>query len=189
MLRLPINLLTSSGQRGDASLSKKVGIDGYLMKPVNIQELIGAIQTVVEIDKNKEEDRPLVTRHLLAETKLRILLAEDDPINQTLAKAILENINCQVTVANNGKEVMEILNENEFDAILMDIQMPVMDGIEATKAIRESEKGTGRYIPIIAQTAHAIKGDKERILAAGIDGYISKPINIDKLFEEIQKLV
>ncbi len=185
----PIILLATSGHRGDASIAKKLGIGAYLMKPVALQELSSAIQAVIGVKRSKAENSPLVTHHLLEENKLHILLAEDDLINQTLAIAILEDKNHQVSVANNGQEALDILKENKFDLILMDIQMPVMDGIETTKAIREAEQGTGRHIPIIAQTAHAIKGDKERIIEAGMDGYISKPIDVDMLFKELRKHV
>lgn len=185
----PIIILTSSGQHGETSLSKELGIDGYLMKPVANQELLAAIQAVINTDKKIDKEIQLVTRNSLAEIKYRILLAEDEPINQALAVAILEDNNCQVTIANNGKEALEIQKENEFDLILMDIQMPVLDGIEATKAIREAEKGTGKHIPIIAQTAHAIKGDKERIIEAGVDDYITKPFKANELFETIQKII
>jgi len=132
---------------------------------------------------------PLVTRHHLKEQRqsLKILLAEDEPINQILAQAILEEKNYLITVADNGAQALEFLKSDNFDLILMDVQMPVMDGIEATKKIRENEKTTGSHVPIIALTAFAVKGDKEAFLAAGMDDYLSKPFVSKELFDVIDK--
>src|SRR5215472_15053897 len=119
---------------------------------------------------------------------LRVLLAEDIPVNQTLAMRILERLGHKVQVANNGKEVLRRFQAEEFDLILMDVQMPEMDGLEATSAIRAAESGTGKHVPIVAMTAHAMKGDREKCLGAGMDGYISKPIHAKELFETIANL-
>jgi CheY-like chemotaxis protein len=118
-----------------------------------------------------------------------ILLAEDNPVNQTLAVRLLEKRGYVVTVAANGRSALEALEKDRFDAVLMDVQMPEMDGFEATAAIRRNEKRTGGHIPIIAMTAHALKGDQERCLAAGMDAYISKPIRTSELFAAIEELV
>jgi CheY-like chemotaxis protein len=112
---------------------------------------------------------------------LRVLLAEDNPVNQTLAMRILERLGHKVQVVNNGKEALGRAQAEEFDVILMDVQMPEMDGLEATTAIRDAEAGTGKHIPIVAMTAHAMKGDREKCLSVGMDGYLSKPIRIDEL--------
>ena len=117
---------------------------------------------------------------------LRILVAEDNPVNQTLAALLLQKQGHSVVLAGNGKEALAALERQAFDLVLMDVQMPVMDGFEATGRVREKEKATGgRHIPIIATTAHAIKGDRERCLGAGMDGYVSKPIDADELAEAI----
>jgi CheY-like chemotaxis protein len=119
----------------------------------------------------------------------RILLAEDNRVNQMLAVRLLEKRGHHVQVAGDGREALEKLKTADFDLVLMDVQMPVMGGFEATAAIREMEKGTGKHIPIVALTAHAVKGDRERCLAAGMDGYVPKPIHPEELFERIEALI
>jgi CheY-like chemotaxis protein len=116
-------------------------------------------------------------------------LAEDNPVNQKLVVRLLEKRGQNVQIASNGREALEKLKEADFDLVLMDVQMPVMGGFEATAAVREGEKGTGRHIPILALTARAMKGDRERCLAAGMDGYIGKPIRLEELFEQIEALI
>jgi CheY-like chemotaxis protein len=122
---------------------------------------------------------------------LKILLAEDDFINRTLAAAVLEQAGWQLTTAENGLEVLAALerNNHDFDLILMDIQMPEMDGFETTRMIRNLEKSTGHHIPIIAMTAYAVKGDRERCFEQGMDGYISKPIKPTRLYAKIESLL
>ncbi len=185
-----VMMLTSAGQRGDAVRCRELGISAYLIKPIRQSELLDAIMTA--LGQQQGEDRPrLVTRHLLREArqKLRILLAEDNPVNRALAVRLLEKRGHQVEVAQNGREVMAVLETQSFDLVLMDVQMPEMDGFQATAAIREKEKTTGSHLRIIAMTAHAMKGDKERCLAAGMDGYVSKPIETEQLFEVIESKV
>jgi two-component system sensor histidine kinase/response regulator len=133
----------------------------------------------------------LVTRHTLHEDKhhSRILLAEDNAVNQTLVVRLLEKRGYSVTVACNGREAMQALESNQFDAVLMDVQMPGMNGFETTAAIRAKEKVTGGHLPIIAMTAHALKGDQERCISAGMDGYVSKPIRTAELFSMIEGLL
>ena len=182
-----VMMLTSMGQRGDAARCRELGISAYLIKPIRQSELLDAIMTA--IGQPQGDDRPrLVTRHLLRETrqKLRILLAEDNPVNRELAVRLLEKRGHQVVVAHNGRQTIATLETQSFDLVLMDVQMPEMDGFQATAAIREKEKATGSHLRIIAMTAHAMKGDKERCLAAGMDGYVSKPINTEQLFETIE---
>lgn len=185
--RIKIVILSSVGRRGDASRCGELKIEGYLTKPVKQSDLLDTIVTV--FGKSLEEGRPsLVTRHLLRENRkrLRILLAEDNAVNQKLALRVLERRGHFVQLANNGEEAVAALEEESFDLVLMDIQMPEMDGLEATEAIRQKEKGTDTHIPIIAMTAHAMKGDQERCLAAGMDAYISKPIKAEELFAVIE---
>jgi CheY-like chemotaxis protein len=119
---------------------------------------------------------------------LRVLLAEDNPVNQTLAMRILERLGHKVHVVNNGKEALGRAQVEEFDVILMDVQMPEMDGLEATARIRDKELGTGKHVPIIAMTAHAMKGDREKCLSAGMDGYLSKPVRIDELKQAMSEV-
>jgi CheY-like chemotaxis protein len=182
-------MLTSAGQMGDAARCRELGISGYLGKPIRQQELMDAITCIL---KNEPMDKPqLVTRHSLRESRsrARILLAEDNAINQKLALRLLEKRGYIVAVAETGHEAVQALEKERFDLILMDIQMPEMNGLEATAAIREKEKISGAHIPIIAMTANALKGDEELCLAAGMDGYISKPIRTEELFATIETLL
>ena len=185
-----VMMLTSMGQRGDAARCRELGIAAYLIKPIRQSELLDAILTALGLQQDNDRPR-LVTRHLLRETrqKLRILLAEDNPVNRVLAVRLLEKRGHQVAVAQNGREAIATLETQSFDLVLMDVQMPVMDGFQATTAIREKEKTTGSHLRIIAMTAHSMKGDKERCLAAGMDGYVSKPIETEQLFEVIESKV
>src|SRR4029079_15391766 len=116
---------------------------------------------------------------------LRLLLAEDNPVNQKLALRLLEKRGHSVVVASNGEEALKAIEQHAFDLLLMDVQMPVMDGFEATAAIRARERGSGSHLPIIAMTAYAMKGDRERCLEAGMDGYVSKPIQPRELWQTI----
>jgi two-component system, sensor histidine kinase and response regulator len=189
-----IMMLTSGGQRGDAARCRQLGVAAYLTKPIRQSELRDAILTVLGA-KTAAEGRPrLVTRHTLREGRrgLRILLAEDNVVNQRLAVRLLEKRGHHVTVATNGREVLTTLENavsTGFDLILMDVQMPEMSGFEATGFIREKEKVTGKRLPIIAMTASALKGDRERCLAAGMDDYIAKPVQSEDLFAAIERLV
>ena len=187
---IPIIMLTSSGLSGEAGRSKALGVNGYLMKPISGTELLDAIRAVIRGAEAGAEERPLVTRHLLKEraAHLKILLAEDDPINQVLAKAILEGKGFLVTLARNGQETLDALARESFDAILMDVQMPILDGYEATRAIRLHEQESGGHIPIIAMTAHAMKGDREKCLESGMDGYVTKPVDPNRLFAELGQI-
>ena len=181
-----IMMLTSAGQRGDAARCRELGISAYLVKPIRKAELLSAILAVLSLEP-AESQRILVTRHTLQESgaKLRILVAEDNPVNQTIALRTLEKREHLPKIAGNGREALTALGHENFDLVFMDVQMPEMDGLTATRAIREQERQNGRHIPIIAMTAHAMKGDKERCLKAGVDGYVSKPVSI----ADIQKAI
>ncbi len=184
-----IIMLTSAGQRGDAARCRQLGLEGYLTKPVSQSELLEAILRVAGA-KRPEAKPALVTRHTLREEgrSLRILLAEDNVVNQLLACRLLEKQGHLVVTTANGRQALERLAKESFDLVLMDIQMPEMDGIEATAAIRKEETFAGKHLPIIAMTAHAMEGDREHCLAAGMDGYIAKPIRPQDLIDAIDKL-
>lgn len=183
-------MLTSGGQRGDGARCKELGIAAYLIKPVVQADLLEALLQVLT---SAEQQKPaqVVTRHTLREnrTPLRILLTEDNIVNQKLASRLLENQGHEVVVAADGSQALRALKTETFDLILMDAQMPVMDGFETTASIRELEKKTGGHIPIIAMTAHAMVGDRQRCLAAGMDAYLAKPIHSNELFETIDTVL
>jgi PAS domain S-box-containing protein len=185
-----IVILTSGGKRGDASRSETLGIAAYLSKPFDRLELREVLLHVLVANAGKDENRTLVTRHTLREQRqpLSFLVAEDNAVNQTLITRLLEKRGHTVVLAQNGREVLEALEKEHFDIILMDIQMPEVDGFEATQLIREKEKASGAHLAIIALTAHAMKGDEERCLACGMDGYVSKPIKMEELLTVIENV-
>jgi signal transduction histidine kinase/CheY-like chemotaxis protein len=182
---IPILMLTSAGQRGDAALCREMGISAYLTKPVSQSELREVIFMLLDRAAADLPAGGLITRHAIHEkhavNSLKILLAEDNPVNQKLAVTMLQKRGHRVAVANNGLEALAALETAAFDLVLMDIQMPDMDGFEATAAIRQRERSTGRHQPIVAMTAHAMKGDDQRCLDAGMDGYLAKPIRLEEL--------
>jgi two-component system sensor histidine kinase/response regulator len=185
-----IMMISSSGIRGDAALCRKLGISAYLTKPIGQSLLLNAIMLTLGSGAKKQEDLPLITRHILRKPvrQLNILLAEDNAINQKMLERILQKNGHRVRIASDGVQVLSALPAESFDLILMDVQMPNMDGYQTTVSIRQEEKKTGAHIPIVAMTAHAMKGDKERCLAAGMDDYISKPIKPKLLIEVINRL-
>ncbi len=177
-------MLTSAGLRGDAARCKELGLSAYLTKPVALTELREAMEAALgQADANQ-----LITRHSLREErrKYAILLAEDNPVNQKLAVKLLEKQGHTVSVADNGRLALEAWRRGGHDLVLMDMMMPEMDGLEATRRIREEEQG---HIPIIAMTANAMQGDRERCLDAGMDGYVSKPVKPEVLFQEIERVL
>jgi len=180
-------MLTSGGQRGEAARCRQVGISAYLTKPTRRSELLDVVMTVLHPAIGAGRRGGLITRHSLREERrrLRVLLVEDNPVNRAVAARLLERRGQIVTIARNGREAVDLIKARPFDVALMDLQMPEMDGLEATAAIRASEEGTGRRLPIVAMTAHAMKGDRERCLRAGMDAYVSKPIQAGDLFEAI----
>jgi len=183
-------MLTSAGQRGDAARCRELGVAAYLTKPVAQSELFDAIVSVLGARRPEADPAGLITRHFLREGKrqLRVLLAEDNLVNQRLASRLLEKRGHRVTVTANGRDALAALQQENFDIVLMDVQMPEMDGFEATAAIRAKEHKTGRHLTIIAMTAHAMQGDRERCLAAGMDGYISKPVKPQELYDVLESL-
>lgn len=183
-----IIILTSMGQRGDAARLKALGCAAYLLKPVKQKMLHDTLRAV---NARTETEQPhLVTRHSLSERKrqgLRILLAEDNPINQKLAVILLQKAGLSVVAVENGLHALEKVQNEHYNAVLMDVQMPEMDGFEATRRIRQWESGQGRHIPIIAMTAHALKGDRELCIEAGMDDYITKPLEPNVLFNTLDR--
>jgi PAS domain S-box-containing protein len=186
-----IMMLSSVGQRGDAARVRELGVASYLTKPVRQSILLDALLAVMGRGGDVPADRPLVTRHSVKEARraLRILLAEDNIVNQKLIVSVLGKQGHSTTVVGTGRAAVAAVEKDPFDVVLMDVQMPDMDGLEATQAIRTAEAGTGRHIPIIALTANAMKGDREKCLDAGMDEYVSKPVKADTLFATIDMLM
>ena len=185
-----IMMLTSAGHRGDAARCEELGVSAYLLKPIRQSELREAVSRVLGT-KEQEGAIPLITRYSLQGSQepsasLRILLAEDNLVNQRLAARLLEKRGHTVVVAGNGREALKAFENEDFDLLLMDLQMPEMDGFEATVAIRKKEKDRGNHLPIVALTAHAMKGDREKCLAGGMDGYLTKPIRPQELDELLE---
>jgi two-component system, sensor histidine kinase and response regulator len=181
-------MLTSGDRPEDAALCNQLGISGYLLKPVKPSELLEAIQIALGVTQPSRELPEGTVPPADRLSDLRVLLAEDSLVNQQLAIALLQEYNHTVTVVNNGKQAVMASERQPFDLILMDVQMPEMDGLEATARIRARERRTGEHCPIIAMTAHALKGDRERCLQAGMDAYVAKPIRAQELFDKIDAL-
>ncbi|MEW5724405.1 MAG: response regulator, partial [Thermodesulfobacteriota bacterium] len=190
---MPIIMLTSTGVRGEAVRCRELGVAGYLNKPVKESELLEVVRTVLGRPTSGNQAPPLITRHTLRESRrsprpLHVLLVEDDAVNQKLAVHFLEKRGHAVVVAGDGREALRALESEGFDLVLMDIQMPFMDGFQATAAIRERENQTGGHVPIVAMTAQAMKGDRETCLAAGMDEYLSKPIKQAEFMDLLVRL-
>ena len=185
-------MLTSAGVPGDAARCRESGVAAYLSKPIRRSDLRGAILTAMRVPTAEQHQPALVTRHSLREARPsgRILLVEDNGVNQLVARRLLEKRGHIVVVAGNGQEALAILEEAAvagFGCVLMDVQMPGMDGLECTGLIRDREPRTRSRLPIVAMTAHAMAGDAARCLAAGMDSYLSKPIQPDLLFEIVER--
>jgi two-component system, sensor histidine kinase and response regulator len=188
-----IMMLTSADRQADAQRCRRLGMSAYLVKPVKADELQIAI--LAALSGATRESRPAlstpdvsnITGATTAPRSARILLAEDNPVNQRVALHILQKGGHSVLAVNNGREAVEAHKREDFDLVLMDVQMPEMDGFEATDAIRTRERITGRHLPIIAMTAHAMKGDRERCLESGMDDYVAKPVHAAELLRVIQK--
>lgn len=185
----PIIMLRSIGKSDDAFRCRDAEIVAWLLKPVRSSELLDRIREVLGApslqETAAEQLEPDVASAL---TGLRILVAEDNAVNRTMVVRLLGKHGHDVRVANNGREALVAIDEDAFDVILMDIEMPEIDGLETTRLIRERESGAGKRTPIIALTAHAMKGDEEKCLAAGMDAYVSKPIHPTTLFEVIDRV-
>ncbi|MDQ7087571.1 MAG: response regulator [Acidobacteriota bacterium] len=186
----PLVYLADQGRRGDAARIKERGFSGYLVRPIKQSQVRDCLAMVLGArEAGGSESLRLVTRHTIREKvfkKAKILLAEDNPVNQKVAQRLLEKMGYRSTVVADGRQALEALDGGDYDILLTDVQMPVMDGLELTRAIRERET-EGRHLPIVAMTAHAMRGDRERFLAAGMDDYVSKPIDRDELARVIER--
>jgi signal transduction histidine kinase/HPt (histidine-containing phosphotransfer) domain-containing protein len=185
-----IVMLLSSGERSsDVQRCERLEVDAYLMKPVNQSELFDTLVHVLECTLTGGVVAEYEPTAPAEPTNLQILLAEDSFYNQKLAVSLLERRGHEVTVAGNGAEAVALAHSRTFDLVLMDVQMPEVDGLEATRLIRERERPLGRRVPIVAMTAQAMKGDRERCLEAGMDDYLSKPVRAAQLYEIIARVV
>jgi CheY-like chemotaxis protein len=179
-------MLSSASQLGDAEKCRQLGVATYLIKPIRQPELHQAILAAL--------DQPLLSKEGPVERRLavderqacQVLVAEDNVINQKVVTRLLEKRGYHVTIAEDGHAALRLLQARQFDLVLMDVQMPNLDGLEATRLVREKERETGRHMPIIATTAHALKGDEERCYTAGMDAYLTKPLRADELFAVIE---
>jgi two-component system sensor histidine kinase/response regulator len=183
-----IMMLSSVGQGGDAIRCRELGVTAYLTKPVRQTVLLEAIHAALsgtaETKQATRKDAPMPRD----DRPLRVLLAEDNAVNRALIIQLLKKRGHSVAVVENGREAVAAVEREQFDAVLMDVQMPEMDGFEATAAIRVREQSSGGHVPIIALTAHAMAGDRERCLRAGMDGYLTKPIRPVELYAELEAL-
>jgi CheY-like chemotaxis protein len=169
--------------------AKTVGVAAALSKPVKQSELWDAIVTALNVpgrQKGRAPSSAAASRRARARQPLRVLLAEDNPVNQEVALRLLERRGHSVIVAENGRQALTAIERHKFDLVLMDVQMPEMGGLEATRLIREKEKSTGEHLPILAMTAHAMQGDRERCIAAGMDGYLAKPIDPKSFLQTVE---
>ena len=185
---VPILLLSSSVGQGEAARSRKLGVASWLTKPVQPSELLDAILVALSEPTEAPQPSPAPLDTALDEpSRMKVLLAEDNPVNRKLATTLLEKRGHIVVVTENGQEALDALERENVDLVLMDVQMPVMDGFEAIRAIRAKERSTGAHLPIIAVTAHAMKGDRERCLEAGADEYVTKPIRLAELLAAMNR--
>ena len=186
-----VMMLSSSGEYGDQSRCAELGITAYLTKPVYAADLLAAIKCAIGLKPSAAGPPATATAGALAMgvegRRFRILLAEDNVVNQRVASGLLTRRGHHVTVAQDGREALTRLDQETFDLVLMDLQMPVMGGLDATAAIRLGERATGRHVRIVAMTAHAMNSDRERCLAAGMDGFLSKPIDPAMLFAVVEQ--
>ncbi|MCB2146882.1 MAG: response regulator [Deltaproteobacteria bacterium] len=187
-------MLTSRGLRGDSQRMKEIGFAGYLLKPVKRQHLFECLVQVLarspQTASGLHSPEPMVTRHTIDEARhkeRRLLVVEDNLVNQKVAMLLLEKMGYRVDVAANGRDAVDALKQVRYDLVLMDQQMPEMDGLEATRVIRASAEVTNRRVPIIAMTANALKGDRERCLKAGMDDYLSKPVKPAQLKNKLDQ--
>jgi CheY-like chemotaxis protein/HPt (histidine-containing phosphotransfer) domain-containing protein len=187
----PALLLTSAGAPDDAEIARALKIAACLTKPVRQSDLFDALmKALAPLDRPAAAPRPAGGGPAApAGPGLSVLLAEDHPVNQKVAVRMLEGLGHSVVVAHDGAQALRALRSRDFDVVLMDVQMPEMDGFEAVRAIRAAEAGTARRLPVLALTAHAMQGDRQRCLDAGFDGYLPKPVRRAELEEALAAIV
>jgi two-component system, sensor histidine kinase and response regulator len=190
LARTPIVMLTSIGHGDGDVRGTKAGVDAYLTKPVKHSDLLDALATALGVSTRRPQPGAAPTLGKRPRRALAILVAEDNPVNRKLVSTLLRKRRHRVTAVENGRLAVEAIDKgnDRFDVVLMDLQMPEMGGLEATAAIRARESGTERHLPVIALTAHAMQGDRERCLAAGMDGYLPKPIDVVELISTVERL-
>jgi len=189
LARATLMMLSAADRRAELARCRECGVAAYLSKPIRQSDLLDAIVSLLGSELTDDSPPPPSVRGSAIERcehSLRVLLAEDNAVNQKLAVRLLEKRGHSAAVVSDGQAALEALERETFDAVLMDVQMPGVDGFEATRRIRAREAGTGRRLPIIAMTAHAMKGDRERCLAVGMDGYVTKPIQVEQLFQVLE---
>jgi PAS domain S-box-containing protein len=186
-----VMMLSELGRSRRAVNCEELGVSGFVVKPISESDLYDSILVALDMSEKQRPNRAATALEAFRPNteSLHILLAEDNPVNQKVAVKMLEKMGHTVAVANNGKAALECFSDRMFDLILMDVQMPEMDGLETTRIIRDREKGTGRRIPILAVTAHAMNEDRERCFSAGMDGYFSKPIDPRELHNAIERVL
>jgi CheY-like chemotaxis protein len=184
-------MLTSGGRSGDGARCRELGIAAYLVKPIKQADLWESIMLTLGNKSQEDREVELITQHTLRENRrsLHILVAEDSPINLKLVVRMLGKRGHTIVSSANGLEALAALEKEKFDLVLMDVEMPEMDGFEATREIRARERATGGHVPIVAMTAHAMKGDRERCLDAGMDAYVAKPIRAQEILETMDRVV
>jgi CheY-like chemotaxis protein/HPt (histidine-containing phosphotransfer) domain-containing protein len=183
-----IMMLSSMDRPEEISRCRAVGVERYLIKPIGQSELLDALLRRADAAGPAETTRPAGLELAPRVSPLRVLLAEDNSVNRELASTVLQKLGHSVEAVWNGQEVLDSWKDGGFDLILMDVQMPILDGLETTARIRQQEAVTGEHIPIIGLTAHAMKGDREHGLAAGMDEYLTKPLQLEDLARAIEKL-
>jgi CheY-like chemotaxis protein len=192
--RPAILMLSSADRREDVARSRELGAVAYLVKPIRPAELLDAVVEALQNSNVEKKSGPDLAPRLnidtgLGDRSLHVLIVEDNPLNQLLAVRILQKAGHTTAVADNGREALATLELESFDLVLMDMQMPVLDGFLTTELIRQKEQEHGGHLPIVAMTANAMKGDREKCLAAGMDGYVAKPIQTAELFSAIVAVV
>jgi CheY-like chemotaxis protein len=186
LVKASIMMLTSGARLGDRARCLELGVSSYLMKPIKQSDLLDTIMGVLVAPPRGGPSQVRAAAVAKGGRALRVLVAEDNVVNQEVAVGLLSRAGHSAIVANNGREALALLERERFDLVLMDVQMPEMDGLEATAAIRDRERSTGLHVPIVAVTAHAMKGDAERCLAAGMDAYVTKPLQARELLAVIR---
>ncbi|MCO4098016.1 MAG: response regulator [Gemmatimonas sp.] len=181
-------MLSSGGRRGDAARCRELGIAGFLTKPATPTELREVLSRVLDAPEGGEPNGELITRYLLKERPRtrRVLLVEDNVVNQAVAEGMLVKLGYEVCIAENGEEALARIGAESFDLIFMDVQMPVLDGVAATREIRRRE-GSARHTPIVAMTANAMADEREQCLAAGMDDHLAKPVRLAVLQDVLQR--